>query len=88
MKAPHILNDASNLLGAALLIVTALHVTRYAPDSHADELAFAAAVLFLVSCGLSYQSLRRDHAHFETLADRVFLVAQALLMLSVLSFWF
>lgn len=89
MKAHHILNSASNLLGAALVIMTALHITGYSEQTYADEIAFAAAVLLLASCVASYQAIRRDEDHrFERAADWLFIIAQALLLMAMLSFWF
>ena len=89
MKTHHILNSASNLLGAALVIMTALHITGYAKQTYADEIAFASAILLLASCMTSYQAIRRDDdARIERVADWLFLSAQILLVVSVLSFWF
>jgi hypothetical protein len=88
MKAHHILNSASNLLGASLVIVTALHISKFAAETYADEIAFAAAVLLLASCFSSYQSIRRADERIEVIADRLFVAAQALLLLAILSFWF
>lgn len=93
MKAHHILNSASNLLGASLVIVTALHITKFAQSSYADEISFAAALALLASCLASYMSIRReeqqrDHQPMEVIADRLFLGAQMLLLLAMLSFWF
>lgn len=93
MKAHHILNSASNLLGASLVIVTALHITKFAQSTYADELSFTAALGLLGSCLASYIAIRRedqnlDHDVIETLADRLFLGSQMLLLLGVLSFWF
>ena len=88
MKSQHILNSASNLFGASVVIVTALHITRYAQQSHADEIAFGAALLLLASCFASYQSIRTGSGRYEQAADRFFIVAQIMLLLAMLSFWF
>ena len=88
MKAHHILNSASNLLGASMVIVTALHISKFATETYADEIAFGAAALLLASCFFSYQSIRRDNERIEIIADRLFVAAQLLLMLAMLSFWF
>lgn len=88
MKSHHILNSASNLFGASVVIVTALHISRFAHQTYADEIAFAAAVVLLASCLASYQSIRSGNERMETVADRLFVVAQILLLLAVLSFWF
>lgn len=88
MKAHHILNAASNLLGVSLIIVTFVHVTGRAAYSLTDELAFGAALLFMGSCLLSHRAISTENEAFETAADRVFLVAQLLLLGAVTIFWF
>ena len=88
MRDQHILNSASNLFGAALVIVTALHITKFAQFTYADELSFAAAVLLLGCCMTSYQSIRTGNDRYEMIADRLFVVAQLALLAAMLSFWF
>lgn len=88
MKAHHILNAASNLLGVALLIVTFLHVSGHAKQFYSDELAFAAAILLLGTCMLSQRAISAANQKLEDVADKTFFVAQILLLLAVVSFWF
>ena len=75
-KHTHILNAASNLLGIALIIVTALHVTGSSSESVADEIAWLSAVCFSLSCLLSYFAIRAEprSIRYELWADRIFLV--------------
>lgn len=82
-KHPHILNAASNLLGIALIIVTGLHVAGKSHRSWADEIALLAAVLFGMSCLLSYVAIRAGprQSRWEPWADRAFLLG--LLSISV-----
>jgi len=84
----HILDSASALLGVALIIVTAVHITGEAPKTHVDELAFGAALLFIVSCLLSHRSIAKGKDRYERAADKVFASAILLLLAAVLSFWF
>lgn len=71
----HILNAASNLLGIALIIITGISVTGQLQRSMADEIAWAAALCFSLSCLLSYLSMRSEErtVRYELWADRFFL---------------
>ena len=84
-KHPHILNAASNLLGIALIIVTAIHVAGRSARSLADEIAWVAAVCFSLSCLLSYFALRAEPqaTPYEIWADRIFLAGLFSLLLAV-----
>lgn len=82
-KHSHILNAASNLLGIALIIITALHVAGRNIHSVADEITWLSAVCFSLSCLLSYFAIRAEpkSSRYESWADRIFLVG----LLSLLS---
>lgn len=89
MKRTHyILDSASALLGVALIIVTAVHITGNSGRSVADELAFGSALLFLGSCLLSHRAISKQQDRFELIADRIFASGLLLLLFAVLSFWF
>lgn len=88
MRPHYIMDSAATLLGVALLIVTAVHITEKAAETVADELSFGAALLFLVSCALSHRAISKSDDRFERSADRVFAVGLLALLFSVLSFWF
>ena len=85
-KTPHILNAASNLLGITLIIIAGLNVSGKASGTLADEIAWAAAVLFSLSCILSYLTLRTDDhtEQIEGWADRIFLFGLLSLLAAVL----
>jgi len=87
-KHPHILNAASNLLGIALVIVTGLHVAGRDRESFADEMALLAALLFGVSCVLSYVAIRAEPklSRWEPWADRSFLTGLLALFAAVAMF--
>jgi uncharacterized membrane protein SirB2 len=87
MRSHHIIDSAATLLGVSLIIVTAVHITGKAASSIADELSFAAALLFLVSCGASHRAISKREERFEYFADKVFAVALVVLLCGVLSFW-
>jgi uncharacterized membrane protein SirB2 len=88
MRSHYIIDSAATLLGVSLLIVTAVHITGKAAESIADELSFAAALLFLGSCALSHRAISKSDDRFERIADKVFALALAVLLCGVLSFWF
>lgn len=88
MRTHHIIDSAATLLGVSLVIVTAVHISGAAAKSIADELSFAAALMFLVSCGISHQAIVRSKDRFESIADNVFACGLLVLLFGVLSFWF
>lgn len=69
MSRHYILDTAASLLGVALIIVTAVHITGKASTTIADELSFAAALLFLVSCGGSHMAITRGDDRFERISE-------------------
>ena len=88
MRDFHIIDCAATLLGVALVIVTAVHITGQAPGSLADELSFISALAFLGACGASHRSISRANGRFEQIADRLFASGLLLLLCGVLSLWF
>jgi hypothetical protein len=88
MRRHYILDSSAALLGVALIIVTAVHITGNAPATHVDELAFGAALLFIVSCLLSHRGIAKNEDRYELIADKIYASAILLLLASVLSFWF
>jgi hypothetical protein len=88
MTRHHIIDSAATLLGVSLVIVTGVHISGKASTSIADELSFAAALLFLVSCGASHVAIVRDEDRLERVADNAFAVGLVVLLSGVLSFWF
>lgn len=88
MRTQYILDSAAALLGVALLIVTAVHITGKAAQTIADELSFASALMFLVCCLLSHRAVSTGELRFEKFADKLFATGMMVLLASVLSFWF
>ena len=88
MRQHYILDTAATLLGVALVIVTAVHITGKATTTIADELAFGSALMFLVSCGSSHMAIVRSDDRLERIAERIFGAGLIVLLCSVLSFWF
>lgn len=88
MRRHYILDSAAALLGVSLIIVTAVHVTGKAAQTHVDELAFGSALLFIAACLLSHRGIAKTDDRYERVADKVYAAAILLLLASVLSFWF
>jgi hypothetical protein len=88
VRTQYVLDSAAALLGVALLIVTAVHITGKASQTIADELSFASALMFLVCCLLSHRAIANADLRFEQYADKLFASGMLVLLASVLSFWF
>jgi hypothetical protein len=88
MRTHHIVDSAATLLGVSLVIVTGVHISGQSGRTVADELSFAAAMMFLVSCGISHQSIIRKRERLEDLADKIFATGLVVLLCGVVSFWF
>ena len=88
VRTYRILDAAATLLGAALLIVTVVHLSGKSAETIADEMSFGAAILFIGSCLMSHRGISKSDDRFERWADRLFAIALLLLLCGVLSFWF
>jgi uncharacterized membrane protein len=81
----HILGTASNLVGFCLFVITSLHISNYAAQSMIDEFTSAIALLLIVSCLISFLSIRTQNPErsdkLETIADYLF--AASLIGISV-----
>ena len=88
MRSHYIIDSAATLLGVALLIVTAVHITGKSAATIADELSFGAALLFLGACALSHVAISKSDLRFEQWADKIFGLALLVLLCGVLTFCF
>jgi hypothetical protein len=59
-RHPHILNAATNLLAICFIIVGSLKLTNNNANTYADELAWLAAFLLLISIVTSYVAIRNE----------------------------
>ena len=92
-KSEHILNTSSNLLGLCFIVLTALKMQNLKEVSLIDEVTSLAAILFMVSCLLSFLSIRTNGPRgevYERIADTIFLTGLiamfVLIMLITLNF--
>ena len=84
----HILNTSANLLGFCLFVITSFHLGNRAETSVIDELTSLVAFLLIVSCLLSFFSLRAENAkreeRLETAADYLFIASLTGILVIVL----
>jgi len=88
MRPHYLIDSAATMIGVALLIVTAVHITGQSAHTWADELSFTSALLFLGSCAASHQGIARQSDKLERVADAFFAGGLVMLFVSALSFWF
>lgn len=88
MRSENILGVAASLLGVALLIVTAVHITGQAARSVVDEVAFAASLLFIGSCMVAHVAMSKSNKRLDSIANRLFFLAMVTLLVAAVSFWF
>ena len=75
-KSSHILNASSNLLALCFIVLTSLKLLRVTQKSLIDELTTTAIIFFMMSCILSFLSIRGNKkwsGKYENIADYIFL---------------
>lgn len=84
-KMPHILTTSANLLGVCFFIITGIHLTSAKENIEVMRLVTATSFLLLLSCFLSYISMRttRQSRTLERIADYLFLFAIVLLFMTI-----
>ena len=86
-RTPHILGTSANLLGFCAVLVTGLRFTNLHLTTLLDEILVVTSFFFLISCILSYLSIRSrtdlTTSRFENLADYFFLVGLSILFVSM-----
>jgi hypothetical protein len=87
-KQPYILNASCNLMGICFIVITGLKITNLSLATYADETSSFAALLFMVSCVMSYLSIRQEkyEQRYENIADGFFLGGMVLLFAAVIMF--
>jgi peptidoglycan/LPS O-acetylase OafA/YrhL len=75
------------MIGICLVIITSLRVFGQAEKTIVDQITAIAALFFMVSCMLSFLSIRRkrkSNARMEDLADIIFLGGLSLLFITTI----
>ncbi len=81
----HILNASSNLLGFCFVILTSIKFLKLSERTYIDETVTIALVFFMLSCILSFLSIRgniKSNGRFESVADYFFLGGMGILFLT------
>jgi hypothetical protein len=85
--SPHILNTASNLLGICFIVLTSLRLLKMQDDTLVDEFTTGAMILFMVSCILSFLSIKgkgESSDRFENVAEVLFLTGLICLFITTM----
>ncbi len=87
-KSPHILNSSSNLLGFCLVVLTSIKISKFAAATAIDEITGLSAIVLMVSCILSFLSIRSKSEtrseKLERVADIFFLTGLISLSVTIL----
>ncbi|MCW3090158.1 MAG: hypothetical protein JWP81_1227 [Ferruginibacter sp.] len=73
----HILNTSSNLLGICFIVLTSLKLLKMQSNTLVDEFTTGAMILFMVSCILSFLSVKNNSSRsrrYEGIAEILFLI--------------
>ncbi|PTS94737.1 hypothetical protein DBR11_22630 [Pedobacter sp. HMWF019] len=90
-KSSHILNTSANLLGLCFIVLTSVKVSKMGGVTVIDETAALAIFLFMISCILSFLSIRRGDAasdKLEKIADIAFLSGLIILFVTTMMITF
>ena len=90
-KSPHVLNASSNLLGICFIVITSLKVMNISHKTIIDEITIVAIILFMISCVLSFLSIRgknKASVQLENIADYTFIGGISLLFITTILFSF
>lgn len=90
-KPSHILNASSNLLGLCFVVLTSLKLFKISQKTIIDELTILATLLFMISCILSFLSIRgniKNGSMYENIADYFFLGGLCILFITTILFSF
>jgi hypothetical protein len=85
-RSPHILNASSNLLGLCFVVLTSLKILKFSNTTLIDELTIVATILFMISCILSFLSIRGNVKRYENIADVAFLLGLSILFITTILF--
>lgn len=77
--SPHILNASSNLLGICFVVLTSIKFFKIQQETLVDEFTIATMTLLMVSCILSFLSLKTNSpvrsGRYERIADNCFFIS-------------
>ena len=77
----HILSTASTMIGVCLTVITIFKVANFNSKTYVDELLGIDTLLFIISCFLSYISIREgNNRKIEFIADNLFIFAMSIMV--------
>jgi len=78
----HILQTGSTMIGVCVTVITLVRATNFHLKTYADNILGLDAIVFILSCFLSYVSMRKENnRRFELMADNLFLVGMSIMVL-------
>jgi hypothetical protein len=84
MKAPHLLNASTNLVGFSFILLTSLKLFKIGGSGIISQMVAVVVVSFILCSFFSFLSLRSPsivHTHrYEVVADYIFVSALTLLL--------
>ncbi|GAA4314685.1 hypothetical protein GCM10023149_10900 [Mucilaginibacter gynuensis] len=86
-KSSHILNASSNLLGLCFVVLTSLKFLKVDQRTFIDETVTFALIFFMLSCILSFLSIRgslKPGGRLEAIADYLFLAGMCVLFITAI----
>jgi len=87
-RSPHVLNASSNLLGLCFVVLSSIKILNLSEKTIIDDLTTAATILFMISCILSFLSIKKKGSRYESIADAVFLAGLLTLFVTTILFSF
>ena len=84
--SPHILNTSATLLGLCFIVLTSIKIQNKSALTIIDELTAFAIIMFMISCVLSFISMRNNIRveRLELIADIVFFAGLFFLLITTL----
>ncbi len=78
----HILQTGSTMIGVCLTVITLVRATNFHLKTYADNILGLDAIVFIMSCFLSYISMRKqNNKRLELIADNLFLAGMSIMVL-------
>ncbi len=79
--AQHIFIGAATMIGACITVISLFRITNAGKSTLADDLLGVNVLIFIISCFLSYLSLRNSELKYvESVADFLFFIGLSLML--------
>ena len=78
----HILSTASTMVGVCVTVITFFKITSFDLKTYADDILGYDTLIFIVSCYLSYLSIRKENSKkIELIADNLFMIGMFIMVI-------